>query len=87
MVYQTTSYLGSVYGCAPACAIDRFSLVGDRFGGTLAPTMRLEVSGTRAWVAEQLGYGSIPAMAERIGASGSSQPAEVTRRVGGSGGS
>jgi levansucrase len=39
--------------------------VGDRVGGTLAPTLRLEVDGTRASVAEQLDYGLIPAMAER----------------------
>jgi levansucrase len=53
--------------------------VGDRFGGTLAPTLRLEVNGTQAWVAEQLGYGSIPAMAERIPANGRSQRAAVAR--------
>jgi levansucrase len=51
--------------------------VGDRFGGTLAPTLRLEVDGTRAWVAEQLGYGSIPAMAERGPVSGYRPPAGV----------
>jgi levansucrase len=50
--------------------------VGDRFGGTLAPTLRLEVNGTQARVAEQLGYGSIPAMAERTPVSRHSKRAE-----------
>jgi levansucrase len=52
--------------------------VDGRFGGTLAPTLRLEVAGTRARVAEHFGYGSIPAMAERTAANGPSQRAGVT---------
>lgn len=39
--------------------------VGTRFGGTLAPTLRLQVDGLRASVAEQFDYGLIPAMTER----------------------
>jgi levansucrase len=32
------------------------------FGGTLAPTLRIEVDGLRTYLLEQLGYGFIPAM-------------------------
>ena len=39
--------------------------VDDRPGGTLAPTLRLEVDGARTRVAEQLDYGLVPAMAAR----------------------
>jgi levansucrase len=38
--------------------------VGDRFGGTLAPTLRLDVDGTRASLDGQFDYGLIPAMAD-----------------------
>jgi levansucrase len=38
--------------------------VGDRRGGTLAPTLRLEPDGARIRVAEALGYGEIPAIAD-----------------------
>jgi levansucrase len=58
--------------------------VGDRAGGTLAPTLRLEVNGTRALVAEQLGYGSIPAMAERTAARGRPAPQTGNAPSGGS---
>jgi levansucrase len=40
--------------------------VGGRFGGTLAPTLRLTVDGMRTALAEQLDYGLIPAMVERL---------------------
>jgi levansucrase len=34
---------------------------GERFGGTLAPTLRLQVEGASTYLVEQLGYGFIPA--------------------------
>ena len=34
-------------------------------GGTLAPTLRLEVDGSNTYMVEQLDYGFIPAMARR----------------------
>jgi levansucrase len=44
--------------------IDRVPLPGggERSGGTLAPTLRLEVDGSNTYVVEQLDYGFIPAM-------------------------
>jgi levansucrase len=39
--------------------------VGDRVGGTLAPTLRLKVDDMRTSLADQLDYGLIPAMVER----------------------
>jgi levansucrase len=35
---------------------------GERSGGTLAPTIRLQAEGTNTYVVEQLGYGYIPAL-------------------------
>jgi levansucrase len=43
---------------------------GVRDGGTLAPTIRLEVDGTNTYMVEQLDYGFIPAMANAGGALG-----------------
>jgi levansucrase len=50
--------------------IDRVPLPGggERSGGTLAPTLRLEVDGSNTYMVEQLGYGFIPAMANAGGA-------------------
>lgn len=50
--------------------IDRIPLPGggERAGGTLAPTLRLEVDGANTYVVEQLDYGFIPAMANVGGA-------------------
>jgi levansucrase len=44
--------------------IDRVPLPsgGDRSGGTLAPTLRLEVDGANTYVVQQLDFGFIPAM-------------------------
>jgi levansucrase len=52
--------------------IDRVPLPGggERSGGTLAPTLRLQVEGSNTYVVEQLGYGFIPAMANVGGAFG-----------------
>jgi levansucrase len=36
---------------------------GIREGGTLAPTLRLEVDGSNTYLVERLDYGFIPAMA------------------------
>jgi levansucrase len=49
--------------------IDRVPLPGggERSGGTLAPTLRLEVDGSNTYVVEQLDYGFIPAMANAGG--------------------
>jgi levansucrase len=38
------------------------TLPGDIFGGTLAPTLRLQVDGSNTYVVEKLDYGFIPAM-------------------------
>ncbi len=35
---------------------------GERFGGTLAPTLRLAVDGASTYLVEQLGYVFIPAL-------------------------
>jgi levansucrase len=35
---------------------------GERFGGTLAPTLRLQVEGANTYLVERLGYGFIPAL-------------------------
>ena len=35
---------------------------GERFGGTLAPTLRLQVDGASTYLVERLDYGFIPAM-------------------------
>jgi levansucrase len=50
--------------------IDRVPLPGggERSGGTLAPTLRLEVDGANTYMVEQLDYGFIPAMANAGGA-------------------
>jgi levansucrase len=50
--------------------IDRVPLPGggERSGGTLAPTLRLQVEGSNTYVVEQLDYGFIPAMANVGGA-------------------
>jgi levansucrase len=49
--------------------IDRIPTAGgERSGGTLAPTLRLEVDGSNTYVVEQLDYGFIPPMANAGGA-------------------
>lgn len=50
----------------PSWLVEGFiDTVGDRYGGTLAPTLRLEIEGAHSSVAEQLGYGFVPGMVDR----------------------
>jgi levansucrase len=75
--YRPLNQSGLVIGNDPSRPPERYSdyvmpnwlvegfvdTVDDRPGGTLAPTLRLEVDGARTRVAEQLDYGLVPAMA------------------------